>query len=64
MPGSEKTIADDGQCHVILEMDVLVFVQYGFAVVVQFDYQAVRCLDRGNFNVVGFHIASFQVTNI
>ena len=29
MPGSEKTIADDGQCHVILKMNILVFFKNG-----------------------------------
>ena len=57
-------VADDGQSHVILEMDVLVFVQYGFAVFVQFNRQAVGSLDCGYFDVVGLHIASFQIANI
>lgn len=45
-------------------MDVLVFVQYGFTVFVQFNRQAVGSLDCGYFDVVGFHIASFQIANI
>ena len=45
-------------------MDVLVFVQYGFAVFVQFNRQAVCSLDCGYFDVVGLHIASFQIANI
>ena len=57
-------IADDGQCHVVLEMNILVFFKNGFAVVVQFDYQVVHSLDCGDFNVVGFNITSFQVTDI
>ncbi|EJX03856.1 membrane protein [gut metagenome] len=52
-------VADDGQSHVILAMDVLVFVQYGFAVFVQFNLQAVGSLDCGYFDVVGLYIASF-----
>lgn len=45
-------------------MDVLVFVQYGFAVFVQFNRQAVCSLDCDYFDVVGLHIASFQIANI
>lgn len=42
----------------------VVFFKYGFAVVVKFNYQTVCRFDCGNFDMVGFHIASFQVTNI
>ena len=45
-------------------MDVLVFVQYGFAVFVQFHRQAVSSLDCDYYDVVRLHIAPFQIANI
>jgi hypothetical protein len=39
--------------------DVLVFLQDSFAVLVELDDQAVRSLDRGDFDMIFLDIASF-----
>ena len=59
--GVHLLVADNRQHFVVLKLCILVFLQDGSAVLVQFNGQTIRSLYRSNLNTVFLYIAFAQV---
>ena len=57
-------VSDHGQCLVVLKYHILVLLQDSLAVLIELDDQAVRSLDRSDFDMIFLDIASSEIVDI
>ena len=57
-------VGDNGQCLVVLKYHILILPQDSFAVLVELDDQAVRSLDRSDFDMIFLDVASSEIVDI
>ena len=57
-------VSDHRQCLVVLKYHILVLLQDSLAVLVELDDQAIRSLDRSDFDMILLDVASSKVVDI
>ena len=57
-------VSDHRECLVVFKYHILILLQDSFAVLVEFDDQAVRSLDRSDFDMILLDVASSKVVDI
>ena len=57
----DVVVGDEGERDVIVEMDVVVFVEYGFGVFVELNGEGVRSVECGYLDVVGVEMGCFEI---